>query len=88
MTEEIANNKTKPKILLLEDYPDVIEFYVGRLREAGFAVLVEDDEDLGMEAAKKEKPDLIILDISLPKTEDFAFIINGGCAQAHRPSNG
>jgi DNA-binding response OmpR family regulator len=73
MNEEIPN-KLKPKILLLEDYPDLIEFYVERLKEAGFEVLVEDDEDRGIETAKKEKPDLIVLDISLPKSEDFAFI--------------
>lgn len=64
----------KMKILLLEDYPDVIEFYSGRLREAGFDVLVEGDEEQGMEMALREKPDLIILDISLPQAEDFGFI--------------
>jgi len=58
----------------MEDYPDLIEFYVGRLREAGFEVLVESDEDQGMETVKKEKPDLIIFDISLPNDEDFKFI--------------
>jgi DNA-binding response OmpR family regulator len=62
------------KILLLEDYPDLIEFYGKGFRKAGFEVVVEDDEDQGLEMVKKEKPDLIILDISLPKEEDFGFI--------------
>jgi DNA-binding response OmpR family regulator len=75
MDQTMADNEAKPKILLLEDYPDLIEFYVGRLREAGFATIVEDDEDRGLELAGKEKPDLVILDISLPKTDDFGFII-------------
>lgn len=79
MDKEISDNeyygeKVKPKILLLEDYPDVIEFYFSRLRDAGFAVSVENDETHGMEAALKEKPNLIILDISLPEAEDFGFI--------------
>jgi DNA-binding response OmpR family regulator len=64
----------KTKILLLEDYPDVIEFYVSRLREAGFEALVEYDEDHGLDLALRERPAVIILDISLPKTEDFGFI--------------
>jgi two-component system, OmpR family, alkaline phosphatase synthesis response regulator PhoP len=64
----------RAKILLLEDYPELIEFYASRLKEAGFEVLVEDDEDEGIKLALKEKPDLIILDISLPKAEDFGFI--------------
>jgi two-component system, OmpR family, alkaline phosphatase synthesis response regulator PhoP len=62
------------KILLLEDYPDLIEFYGKGLEKAGFKVLIEDDEDQGLELAVKEKPDLIILDISLPKDEDFSFV--------------
>ncbi len=74
MIKEAIDDKIKPKILLLEDYPDLIEFYVSSLRDAGFAVSVESDEDHGLAQALKEKPDLVILDISLPKAEDFWFI--------------
>jgi DNA-binding response OmpR family regulator len=70
---EIENNN-KPKILLLEDYPDFLEFYRRRLIEAGFAVTVESDENHGLHSAMVDKPDLIILDISLPQAEDFGFI--------------
>lgn len=66
--------KPKIKILLMEDYPDLKEFYTGRLRSAGFEILSEDDEERGIELAIKERPDLVILDISLPKAEDFWFI--------------
>jgi len=66
--------KQKIKILLMEDYPSWTEFYVERLQAAGFEVITEDDEDMGVERALKEKPDLTILDISLPKEEDFRFI--------------
>lgn len=58
----------------MEDYPDLIEFYSGRLRSAGFEVIHEDDEERGIELAIKERPDVAILDISLPKAEDFWFI--------------
>jgi DNA-binding response OmpR family regulator len=73
MSEKISDND-KPKILLLEDYPDLIEYYFARLTEAGFAVTVESDEDHGLKQALKEKPDLVILDISLPQADDFGFI--------------
>jgi DNA-binding response OmpR family regulator len=66
--------KSKIKILLMEDYPDLTEFYTARLRAADFDVISEDDEDRGIELALKEKPNLAILDISLPKSEDFWFI--------------
>lgn len=72
--KEYSSDEVKPKILLLEDYPDVIEFYFTRLKDAGFSVTVENDEVQGMEAALKIKPDLIILDISLPEADDFGFI--------------
>lgn len=62
------------KVLLLEDDPYFLEAYRSRLSGAGFAVSVEDDEDEGLELAIQEKPDIIILDISLPKKEDFGFI--------------
>jgi DNA-binding response OmpR family regulator len=66
--------ENKSTILLLEDYSDLIPFYYKRLLEAGFDVLVESDESQGMETALKKKPDLIILDISLPEVDDFYFI--------------
>jgi two-component system, OmpR family, alkaline phosphatase synthesis response regulator PhoP len=76
MNQKEAEKETgsSVKILLLEDYPDLIEFYGKGLEKAGFKVLIEDDEDQGLDLAVKEKPDLIILDISLPKDEDFSFV--------------
>jgi DNA-binding response OmpR family regulator len=67
-------DKKKLKILLLEDYPEMISFYTGKLKEAGFDVIAESDEDHGLTLVQEEKPDLVILDISLPKSDDFAFI--------------
>jgi len=74
MIINMAENKAKRKILLLEDYPDLIPFYRKRLSEAGFDVYVESDEASGMKMALKNKPDLIIFDISLPENDDFDFI--------------
>ena len=84
MAEE-RSNKNSPikngaakrlKILLLEDDPYFFELYANRLRGGGFNVLTEADEDGGMEIAIKEKPDVIVLDISLPNDDDFSFIVN------------
>jgi two-component system alkaline phosphatase synthesis response regulator PhoP len=70
----MIENNAKPKILLLEDYPDLIPFYRKKLIESGFEVLVESDEDEGIKLSLQEMPNLIIFDISLPETEDFNFI--------------
>ncbi|HTW96873.1 MAG TPA: response regulator [Candidatus Methylomirabilis sp.] len=70
---ELASG-SKPKILLLEDYPDLIAFYTHALDGAGFAVMTSDNEEEGEAVALQEKPDLVILDISLPTSDDFSFI--------------
>lgn len=64
------------RILLLEDDPYFMEFYRERFKRFGFEVFTEDDEDEGMELALSCKPELIVLDISLPKNDDFDFIVD------------
>jgi DNA-binding response OmpR family regulator len=66
----------RPRVLLLEDDPYFFELYSNRLRGGDFEVLAEADEDEGLKKALAEKPDAIILDISLPKEDDFSFIHN------------
>ena len=55
------------KILLVEDIPDLVALYHPELIAAGFEVTVVTD---GLEAMKflhQSKPDLVVLDLMLPK---------------------
>lgn len=54
------------KILLVDDEPDILEFLSYNLKKEGFNVLTADNGRLGIEVAKNEKPDLIILDVMMP----------------------
>ena len=54
------------KILYVEDNDDNIYVLRNRLARAGFTVLVAVDGAQGIEMAKAEQPDLIIMDLSLP----------------------
>jgi len=54
------------KILYIEDNDDNIYVLTNRLTRAGFTVLVAVDGEQGIEMAKAEQPDLIIMDLSLP----------------------
>ena len=58
------------KILLIDDEPDIVEFLKYNLEQHDFVVVVGYN---GEEALKKlnEKPDLIILDIMMPKLNGF-----------------
>ncbi len=54
------------KILLVDDEPDVLEFLSYNLKKEGFNVLTCSDGQKAVEAARKEKPSLIILDVMMP----------------------
>ena len=54
------------KILYVEDNEDNIYMLSRRLKRKGFDLVVARDGAAGVEAAKSEKPDLILMDLSLP----------------------
>lgn len=54
------------KILYVEDNDDNVYMLRNRLSRAGFAVVVALDGAEGVAAAIAEKPDLILMDLSLP----------------------
>ncbi len=62
---------TKKTILLVDDEPDLLESLSVRLRASGYEVMTAVD---GLEALKKARsaaPDLIILDLMLPKMDGY-----------------
>ena len=54
------------KILYVEDNEDNVYMLVRRLRRHGFEVIVAGDGAQGIEAARRERPDLVLMDLSLP----------------------
>lgn len=61
-------------ILLIEDDPMLTELYQTKLEMDGFVVTVATDGEAGLSHAKKLKPDLILLDIMLPKLNGFEVL--------------
>ena len=57
----------KEKILIVEDDKSLREMYQLRLSLNGYDVLEASDGEEGLDVAIKEKPDLILLDIMMPK---------------------
>jgi two-component system phosphate regulon response regulator PhoB len=55
------------KILIIEDESDVADLLMLNLRKGGFKVSTAADGASGLQAARDERPDLIILDLMLPK---------------------
>ena len=58
---------TAKKILVVEDEPDVLTYLVTFFKVNGFNVLTATDGKTGFEIAKSDHPDLISLDITMPK---------------------
>lgn len=57
----------KHRILIVDDEVYLVLALEVRLRAHGYEVLKAYDGEMGLEMARKEKPDLILLDIMLPK---------------------
>lgn len=57
---------TKIKILLVDDEPDIVEFLGYNLRKEGYDVFTAGNGKEAVDLAKKERPQLIVLDIMMP----------------------
>ncbi len=59
------------KILLVDDEKDVVDTTQVLLEEKGYTVISAYDGLAGLEKAKKEKPDLILLDVMMPNLNGY-----------------
>ena len=58
-------------ILIIEDDAAMLRGLKDNFEQRGFTVLTADDGEKGLEAALEAKPDLIVLDIMLPKVNGY-----------------
>ncbi|MCS6936529.1 MAG: response regulator transcription factor [Candidatus Bipolaricaulota bacterium] len=61
----------KPKILIVEDEEQLAQAIALYLRNAGFLTEIALDGQTALEAVQKEPPDLIVLDLMLPKVDGW-----------------
>ncbi len=59
------------RILIVDDEPDIVELLGMRLRKSGYEILTAVDGMEGLEKARKEIPDLVILDVMMPRMDGF-----------------
>jgi DNA-binding response OmpR family regulator len=62
----------KMKILVVDDDPDILEALTVILETQGYQVVTARDGIEGLANLKAEKPDLMILDLLMPKMDGFA----------------
>lgn len=61
----------KKRLLVVDDEQDLAEMIKFRLEANGYEILLAHDGQSALETARKEKPDLIILDLMLPKMDGY-----------------
>ena len=66
----------KNSILLVEDDTFLANIYKTKFEMEGFKITVASDGEAGLLMAKKKKPDIILLDILLPKMDGFVVLEN------------
>ena len=59
------------KIVIAEDEPDIRDLITFTLRFAGYEVHAGSNGEEGYELAKKEKPDLVMMDVRMPKMTGY-----------------
>jgi len=66
--------QTKEKILIIEDEKDIAKLIRYNLEKEKFQVRVAHDAETGLQLARKSRPDLILVDIMLPKMDGLDFL--------------
>jgi len=65
---------TKKKILIVDDEPDFVDMIQMRLEANGYEVVTAYDGDSGVERAREESPNLILLDVMMPGKDGFEVL--------------
>jgi two-component system, OmpR family, phosphate regulon response regulator PhoB len=80
-------NSSGGKILIIEDENDVADLLILNLRKGGFRPSTAADGASGLQKARDDRPDLIILDLMLPKMSglEVCRILKGDTATSHIP---
>jgi len=69
----MSRSENGKKILIIEDEPDVASYLEMVLQDAGYETVTASDGNEAMTVARLDRPDLVTLDISMPKASGTRF---------------
>lgn len=76
-SEQVAENTSEPvkkRILLVDDDAEIIDAMRYALESKGYTILVARDGNQGLAIAESEQPNLVILDMMMPKRSGFLVL--------------
>lgn len=65
----MKSKKTNKKVLIIEDDKDFLSILKIKFTGEGFSIVTAEDGEEGLTVAEKEKPDLIISDVLMPRMD-------------------
>jgi two-component system alkaline phosphatase synthesis response regulator PhoP len=69
-----SDTMSKGTILIVDDERDILDLIEYNLKKEGFVVVTAEDGEEGIEKARQVKPDLVLLDIMMPKMDGLEVI--------------
>ncbi len=73
-SKTLPSSATDKRILLVDDDAEIIESMRTVLEAKGYTVLIARDGNQGVALAEKELPDLLVLDMMMPKRSGFLVL--------------
>ncbi|MEK7584371.1 MAG: response regulator [Patescibacteria group bacterium] len=70
----MSDTSTQKKILIVEDDPSILNVLANRLRREGYMVHEAVDGRAGLDSAISKKPDLILLDVMMPRMDGLSVL--------------
>ena len=68
-----AGARPAKKVLIVDDEPNVVSYLEMLLQDSGYDTVTAGDGSAALDMVRKEKPDLVSLDISMPKASGTRF---------------
>ena len=72
--EALAKSAGTKRVLLVDDDPEIIDAIRYALEAKGFQIFIARDGNQGLAMAERENPDLVILDMMMPKRSGFLVL--------------
>ena len=73
-TEQSETQTAAKRVLLVDDDPEIIEAIRYALESRGYKIFIARDGNQGLALAESEDPDLVILDMMMPKRSGFLVL--------------
>lgn len=83
----MAADTVRRRVLVIDDEPSILKMVGKRLQMAGYDVMIAQDGEEGLAKARAGNPDIILLDLMLPRKNGFEVcaLLKGDPAHRHVP---